>query len=157
MAAIVGWAGQFGSAAAASTTTTFAVNSTVNAACAVLASSLSFGLYDPASSTATSGTTNLTVTCTNGTTYTVGLDEGVGSGATVAQRKMSAGTATDMNYSLYTDAAHTSVWGETIGTNTVAGTGSGGAQSLTIYGMIPAQQTVQPGVFADTITVTLTY
>jgi spore coat protein U-like protein len=32
----------------------------------------------------------ITVLCTNGTTYNVGLDAGTGTGATVSNRKMSA-------------------------------------------------------------------
>jgi spore coat protein U-like protein len=157
LAVIACWTGQLSTAAAATATTTFAVNSTVNAACAILASNLSFGLYDPTATTATSGSTNLGLTCTNGTPYDVGLDEGVGAGATVALRKMNAGGSNNLTYSLYSDSAHTSVWGETVGADTVAGTGAGVAQSLTVYGLIPAQQTVQPGVFTDTITVTVTY
>jgi spore coat protein U-like protein len=39
----------------------------------------------------------------------------------------------------------------------VAKTGSGTAQTLTVYGQVPAGQFVTPGNYADTITVTLTY
>jgi len=49
------------------------------------------------------------------------------------------------------------VWGNTIGTNTVASTGTGAAQSFTVYGRIPSQTTPAPATYTDTITVTVTY
>jgi spore coat protein U-like protein len=49
------------------------------------------------------------------------------------------------------------VWGNTVGTDTVAATGSGAAQSYTVYGRITAQTTPAPGTYTDTITVTVTY
>jgi hypothetical protein len=42
----------------------------------------------------------LQVQCTNGTPYSIGLNAGAGSGATVAVRKMTHGSAT-IDYSLY--------------------------------------------------------
>lgn len=144
-------------AQAATSTTSFQVTATVNPACSVAASNLAFGVYDTASATPTDGTTTLNVTCSNGTPYTVGLDEGTGQQATVAQRKLTATSQNFLVYALYVDAARTTVWGETIGVNTVAGTGAGTLQSLTVHGRVPAQQTVTPATFTDTITVTLTY
>jgi spore coat protein U-like protein len=69
---------------------------------------------------------------------------------------MTSGGAT-VNYTLYSDSGRTTVWGTTIGTNTVAATGSGAAQSYTVYGRIPAQTTPAPGTYNDTVTVTVTY
>lgn len=60
-------------------------------------------------------------------------------------------------YSLYSDAALTSVRGDAIGTNTVPGTGSGGTQNLMVYGRLPSGQNVAAGAYADEVTVTLTY
>lgn len=144
-------------ASAATTTTTFEVSSYVSAACTLSAAALAFGGYDPASSTAKDGASSLTVTCTTGTGYTVSLDEGIGSGATIAQRKMNDGGTNNMNYALYSDAGRSTLWGETIGVDTVAGTGSGAAQTLNVYGRIPALQALPAGTYTDTITVTLTY
>jgi hypothetical protein len=42
--------------------------------------------------------------------------------------------ASTINYSLYSDSGRTAVWGNTIGTNTVAATGNGASQSYTVYG-----------------------
>ena len=88
-------------------------------------------------------TSTLQVQCTNTTPYNIGLDAGTGTGATVAVRKMTGGGNT-VNYSLYSDSGRATVWGATIGTNTVAATGNGAAQSYTVYGRIPPQTTPAP-------------
>lgn len=137
-----------------SATTSFAVTTTVQANCAVSATALAFGAYAGTTLTASS---TITATCTNTTTYNVGLNAGTGSGATVATRKMTGPSASILNYKLYSDAGYATNWGNTVGTDTVAKTGSGAAQTLTVYGQIPAGQYVTPGSYADTITVTLTY
>lgn len=56
-------------------------------------------------------------------------------------------------YALYQDSAHTINWGNTVST----GTGNGSAQTLTVYGEVPAGQSVTPGAYTDTITATITY
>ena len=101
-------------------------------------------------------TIDLQVTCTNTTPYNIGLDAGTGSGATVATRKLTSGGAT-VNYTLYSDSGRTTLWGNTVGTDTVAGTGNGTGQTLTVYGRMPPQTTPAPGTYTDTITVTVTY
>jgi spore coat protein U-like protein len=58
---------------------------------------------------------------------------------------------------LYSDSGRTTNWGNTVGTDTVSGTGTGSAQSLTAYGRIPSQPTPAPATYSDTIVVTLTY
>ncbi len=144
------------SAFAATATDTFQVTATVISSCTVDAADLSFGSYDPVSATALDVATSLTVHCTNGTAYVVSLDKGVGAGATVASRRMTSAGQT-LVYSLYQNAGRTTLWGETAGVDTVAGSGSGAQQTLSIYGRAPAQQTSPAGAYSDTITVTVTY
>jgi len=55
------------------------------------------------------------------------------------------------------DAARTQRWGSTTGVDTLPGTGTGAAQSATVYGRVPAGQVVPAGNYADVITVTVTY
>jgi spore coat protein U-like protein len=69
---------------------------------------------------------------------------------------MTQGTAFVL-YGLYRDAARSQAFGNTIGTNTAAGTGTGLSQTLTVYGRVAPQATPAPGTYADTITATLTY
>lgn len=147
-------------ALAATSTTTFAVTSTITATCTVAASTLAFGTYNPIGGANLDVNTTVTATCTNTTTYTVGLNAGTGAGATVASRKMTSATTTDlMNYSLYQDAGRTTVWGTTVGTDTVAGTGNGSGQALTVYGRVfSGQTTLRPASdYTDTITATITF
>ncbi len=144
-------------AIAATTSTTFNVTANVVATCAVTATNLAFGNYDAALGTPVDATSTVNVTCTNGHGYTVDLNAGTGSGATVAVRRMTNGGNT-LDYSMYTDAARTTVWGDgTLSTSTQAGTGNGAAQALTVYGRIPTGQFVTAGAYSDTVTATVTY
>ena len=114
---------------------------------------MAFGTYNGAVANSTS---TVSVTCTNTTPYNVGLNAGTATGATVTTRQMTNGSAV-LSYSLTSDSGHSVNWGNTVGTNTVAGTGNGSAQSLTVYGQVAAGQYVTPGAYADTITATVTY
>jgi spore coat protein U-like protein len=69
---------------------------------------------------------------------------------------MTKGAATVV-YSLYKDSARGSVWGNTVGTNTAAGTGTGSAQTSTVFGRVPSQSVPAPGTYNDTIVVTATF
>jgi len=136
--------------------TTFNVTTSVGDACSVSATDLGFGAYDPLNATNTDATTTLGVTCTLTTTYDVGLDAGTGTGATTTVRVMEFGANT-LNYALYQETGRTTIWGDSVGVDTVSGTGTGASQALTIYGRIPALQSVTPGAYADLITVTVTF
>jgi spore coat protein U-like protein len=150
--------GLFGATAALATTTstTFTTQVTLAATCTInSASALNFGSQGILSANVDQ-TSTIQVTCTNTTPYNIGLDVGLGAGATVATRKMTSGGAT-VSYSLYTDTGRSTVWGNTVGTDTQAATGSGTAQNYTVYGRIPPQTTPAPGTYSDTVTVTVTY
>jgi spore coat protein U domain-containing protein, fimbrial subunit CupE1/2/3/6 len=139
-------------------TATFNVTLTLQANCSITANPLSFGTAGVLS-TAINQQTTLAVTCTNTTPYNVGLDAGTVSGSTVASRLMagtSAGnTGTTVGFELYQDSGHTTVWGNTQGTNTEAGTGTGAAQTITVYGQVPVQATPDPDTYQTTVTATV--
>jgi spore coat protein U-like protein len=145
-----------GAAAAATDTDTLTVTATVISSCDVSPATLAFGVYNPTSSTPLDAATTISVICTNGTSYDVGLNAGSGTGATIAARKMSASSNT-LTYSLYTDAARSALWGNTIGSNAVHGTGTGATQSIDLYGRVPVNQTSPVGSYTDTVTITVTY
>jgi spore coat protein U-like protein len=138
--------------AAGTATTTFQVTATVQATCNISATNLAFGTYAGAQTDATS---TVTVTCTNTTPWNVGLNAGT-CGATVSARCMANGAA-QLNYALYRDSARTQNWGNTVGTDTLAGTGNGTAQASTVYGRIAAGQFPAPGAYTDTITATVSF
>lgn len=125
-----------------------------SAACGPALPSNIFGNFTGAQLTSTS---TISVTCTNTTPYTVGLGPGTASGATVTTREMTGPSSAVLAYDLYSDAADTTNWGDTTSTNEVSGTGTGSAQTLTVYGVVPAASLPTPGSYADTITVTVTY
>jgi spore coat protein U-like protein len=135
---------------------TFRVSARVEAVCEVTATDLAFGTYTSNTGAPLQGTTVLKATCTPGSTYNVGLNEGTSPGATVNQRKMVSGTQA-LNYQLYSDSARNTIWGNTTGTDTVTGVGTGLAQDHTVFGAVPAAQVVPAGDYADTITVRIYY
>jgi spore coat protein U-like protein len=148
--------GSGNSAYAATATTTMAVQMTINATCLVnSASTLNFGSQGVLAANVDQ-TSTIQVTCTNSTPYNIGLNVGTGAGATIATRKMTSGANT-VNYTLYSNSGRTTLWGNTVGTDTVAATGNGAAQNYTVYGRVPTQTTPAPGSYTDTITVTVTY
>jgi spore coat protein U-like protein len=145
-----------GASHAATATSTFSVQMTVTSSCVINSTAtLNFGSQGVLVANV-NGTSALAVQCTNTTPYNIGLDQGQGSGATVAARKMSSGANT-ITYTLYSDTNRTVLWGNTVGTNTVSGAGNGASQSYTIYGQVPPQNTPTPAVYTDTVTVTVTY
>ena len=70
---------------------------------------------------------------------------------------MSGPGANRLNYSLFSNTARTTNWGDTVGTDTVPATGTGAAQTFSVFGRIPGSQPQPPGTYSDTITVTLTF
>jgi spore coat protein U-like protein len=144
-------------AQAASANTSFTVTANVLAKCTITAANLNFGDYDPTNVNPNDASSTITVRCNKNKAYDVGLDAGTFSGATVTTRTMTGADTAGLSYGLYQDAARGTNWGNTIGTDTAHGTGSGSDQYLTVYGRIPAGQSVVDGSYADTITATITY
>ncbi len=140
---------------------TFLVTATVGSTCVFSAPTLAFGTYDPVDSEFTNGSTVLSAACTNGAAYNISLDAGQNAGTPgdVTTRNMLGETTSDLlAYNLYQDNMYSEEWGDTVGTNTVSGTGSGVDQPYTIYGQIAAgQTTVEDDSYSDTITVTATF
>lgn len=143
-------------ALAATATGDFQVLLTIDAECQLnSATDLDFGTTGVLQS-GVSASSNIVVQCTKTTPFQVGLDAGQGAGATVATRKMTGGGET-VNYGLFQDVARQNVWGNTLGSDTVAATGTGAPQTFTVYGYVPPQDTPTPGSYVDTVQVTVTY
>jgi spore coat protein U-like protein len=141
-------------AGAATATASFGVSVTVQATCLVSASSMNFGAY---TGTALSATSAISVNCTNSTPYNVGLSAGLAPGATVHHRMMVGPGSALLSYALSSNSRGIVNWGKTVGADTVAGTGNGTPQALSVHGQIGAGQFVASGTYSDTITVTVTY
>lgn len=137
--------------------TNFTVQITIQAACQInSAGNLNFGTNGVIGSNI-DATSDVIVQCTASTPFSLGLSAGAGSGATVANRLMTSPAGATISYSLYTTAAHSTVWGNTVGTDRQTGTGTGAPQTFTVYGRVPAQTTPAVGVYTDTVTATLNY
>lgn len=142
-------------ALAVSTTGQLDISAVVPTQCVVQSAALPFGVY---SSTALQQNAQIGVACSAGTSYTVSLDAGTGAAGNVAARKLtSADGANSLNYGLYQDAARTKAWGNSNGSDTVAGVGNGTTQNLPVYGYIPAGQTPRAGNYSDVVAITLSY
>jgi spore coat protein U-like protein len=141
---------------AATATTTFTVTASIVSSCTLVGGiPLAFGVYTPG--VTNNATTTFTSTCTLSTPYTLSLSAGGGSGATFAVRRMTSGANT-LDYSLYTDAGHATLWGDgTGGSTTVVSNGTGVAQSFSVYGQIPSSASATIGSYTDSITVTASY
>ena len=131
-----------------------AVTATIAKSCSVTATNLAFGTY---TGVLINSTSTISATCTNTTPYNVGLNAGLATGATVINRSMTGPAAALLHYKMFSNSGHTTNWGNTVGTDTLPGTGSGATQPLTVYGQVPAGQFVSPGSYTDTITVNVTY
>ncbi|NUU03509.1 Csu type fimbrial protein [Herbaspirillum robiniae] len=140
---------------AASSTGNLAISAVVTAQCVVQSAAIPFGTY---SSSAIQQNAQIGVTCSNGTSYTISLDAGTGSGANTTARKLATtdGSST-LNYALYQDSARTKTWGNANGTDTLSGVGNGAAQSIPVYGYIPAGQATRAGTYSDVVAITLSY
>jgi spore coat protein U-like protein len=146
-----------GASSAATATSSFQADITIQGECKVQsASNLSFGSYGVID--ANIDTTNaIGVLCTNSTPYTVALSAGAGSGASVADRKMTNATNDTVSYTVYRDASRTQLWGVTQNVDTASGTGNGSVQTYTAYGRVAAQATPVMGSYNDLVAVTVTY
>ncbi|HEX8401525.1 MAG TPA: spore coat U domain-containing protein [Allosphingosinicella sp.] len=143
---------------AADASSTLSVSANVTSNCAVSTTPLAFGNVDVTTGAAVNGTGGLSVTCTNGTAWSAAADQGAGTGADLVTRKLANGSNL-LDYRLYIDSNRSEVWGDGAdSTSTFIDTGTGSAQSKTIYGRILAGQNgVTSGAYADTVTVTVTY
>jgi spore coat protein U-like protein len=133
--------------------------------CSVSATDVGFGNYSPLDTSPVDSTGNVRVSCSLLgllsllVSYRIYLGTGAAGGYT--PRMMYKGTD-PLNYNLYTNSARTTIWGD----------GSGGTSYVsygyllglttvridyTVYGRLPAEQNVAPGLYSDTITVTVEY
>lgn len=135
-----------GSAQAQTATTTFQVTANVLSSCTVSATNLVFGDYSASLGAPLDSTSTITVTCSNGLPYVVGV--GAGADARTMARTLGGGS---LNYGMFSEAARSTAFAVT------GVSGSGVGQAYTVYGRVPAGQFVPTGNYADTVNVTVTY
>lgn len=93
-------------------------------------------------------TSTINVVCTNGTDATIDLDTGAN------DRKLTNGT-NFLTYQLYKDTDRLLTWGSAEDSLSITGTGL--AQSETVYARINGGQNVPAGSYTDTVTATINF
>ena len=155
----------FGPAQAASSTANLTVSITVTASCSINAATLTFPstASDVLAAGAVDGATTVSVTCTNQSPYAIGM--GLGANANGTQRRVNNGSGVYLDYNLYTNAGRTNLWSTEVPASPTScptantcflGTGTGAAQSVDIYGRVPAASSIA-GTFTDTVLMTIVY
>jgi len=135
----------------------FTASATVPASCEIdVTNNLNFGTVPGLINSNTDQTTNLSFTCTKTTPWKVSLDDGLHANGAIRRMRLGA-TSNYVQYELYRDSAHSLRWGDTLDIDTVNGIGTGSSESLTVYGRVPAPQSIPSGNYSDTVTVTITY
>ena len=133
------------------------VSANVDAVCTITTLPVAFGTYDPASATPLDAAGSLEVTCTRGATgLTVDLAVGANAaGAVTTTRALYDGVGEYLDYDLFTDNARTILFGA--GVAIADSTSSTIAQSVPVYGQMPAGQDAAVGLYTDTVLATINY
>lgn len=148
----------FGAPAQADTSqATIYVSANITAYCTLSGGNLFFGSLSDGSVDADAAA-DMTLYCTDGTPYTVTLDQGDNANGSDTRMK-------DINnnyivYDLYSDSARTTALTYTAGSAQLAtGTGTGGNTTLSVYGRIESTEVAAAtsAQYYDSITVTVTY
>lgn len=143
-----------GAEVSASETFALTVNAELASQCTIdSVSGLSFGTVASASTGNLDSTAGIGLTCTAGTTWQVGLDRGLNPRGKT--RRMRNGNHY-IEYELLRSAGGPE-WGNTPGSDTVTGTGTGSQQILTVHGRIADTAIPAAGHYDDTVTITVTY
>lgn len=152
-------------ASAATKTATISISANIVPACTAgttVSGTTTFGTLDfgtkyqliqPVAVTGQTNSGAIAVQCAAGVGYKVVLS--AGNSGNVSQRYMQGTVITRrVNYNLYTDAAHTTIWDNTTG---VSKTVTGLAESLPVYGLVPVQTTPPMDSYSDAVTVTVSW
>ena len=151
-------------AQAGTATGNLTVQITITASCSINAATLTFPSTAGTAllTAAVQASTTVSVTCTNGSPYAIGMGNGLN--ASGNQRRMING-ASYLPYNLYTDSGYLDAWTTASSSTTCTtsnscalGAGTGSAQSVNIYGAVPITAIAPaPGAYSDTVLMTITY
>jgi len=149
---------------AGTVTSSMPVSLTVTGVCTrVSASPLNFGSNAQADQAQATAQASISVDCSEGTVYSIDLDNGLNPDPNGSVRTARHQTNPFMSvaYKLYTSAAETVEWGTgqaaIFGGVAVSATmGQGGNANHSVYGRIFFGNAI-PGTYTDTVTVTVTY
>ncbi|HVS33388.1 MAG TPA: spore coat U domain-containing protein [Thermoanaerobaculia bacterium] len=141
------------------------VSATVVANCTIATTPVAFGAYDPIAANSGAAahldsTGTVDVACTKGTPG-LRIDLGTGAnagGALSTTRAMTAGAGLFLDYDLYSDNGHTTLWGSGAGSGvTLTAPANKNVRSTTVYGRVPGAQDVSAGSYNDTVVATINF
>ena len=120
-------------------------------ACQVDLTAVSFGIVEP--DRRTDGTGRVTVSCDAARPFLIAIGPGQGGG----ERRLAGPDGASLRYELYSDPGRSFPWGDDqTGGGAVGGVSDGAHPvTFTIYGRIPAQGGKPPGIYTDSLLVTL--
>jgi spore coat protein U-like protein len=136
--------------------------------CALIATPLVFGNYNPTGGPAVQINAIFTVSCLTTTLplapVNFQISIGRGSGNSPLTRAMVGPVGSQLQYNVYTSPSYANVWGDgSSGSTAVSGRvtplalGIPAIATYTAYGRVPGQQSVRTGVYTDSLLVTIDY
>jgi spore coat protein U-like protein len=139
--------------------TNLTVSANVSKNCTITTAPVNFGAYDPVAANATApldGLGTVTITCTKGAPAKIGLN--TGSNADGTTRRMAGGATAYLNYELYKDTGHATVWGDAADTALdVPAAPNRNPRSYPVYGRVAAAQDATVGSYTDTVVATVNF
>ncbi len=106
------------------------------------------------------GSTSISVRCSSGTPYNIGLQPSNGNANGAGELRGSVGNGDRPAYQLRRTSGSGPIWGNTASVsgagNGVGGTGNGTDQSYPVYVSVP-NTNYKPDAYRDTVTVTLNF
>lgn len=158
--AVTVWVSQQVAVQAGTVSNSFPVSATVEEGCTIGATGLSFGPY---TQTGVDASGSITVICPQDMPYNVTMNSGLNYDPATGRRRMFGNTGQLLTYNLYRNVSLTLIWGDSGFQNTIPngtplpGTGTGVAQTVTVYGRVHANQTVSNGGYTDDVLVTVNF
>lgn len=130
-----------------------ALVATRTAACQIELAPVSFGIVEH--DRRTDGTGRITVDCDAPRPFLIGIGPGQGG----SERRMTGPDGATLRYELYADPGRNFPWGDDqTGGSAVGGVSDGvHPDTFTVYGRIPAQGGKPPGIYTDSLLVTLSF
>jgi spore coat protein U-like protein len=131
------------------------VSASVASNCTITTTPVSFGVYDTIVGAAVPGTGTVNVACTKGASgLTIDLSTGSNSASASGTTRAMNNAGSILNYELYTDLAHATVWSTGVATPNAP---SKASRAFTVYGLISANQDVPAGSYSDIVTAQINY
>jgi len=108
-------------------------------------------------SSALRSTATMSVGCSANAAYQIALNGGSVAGNVAARAMKNTINSDQVSYQL-SNTLDGTIWGDgTAGTIMVTGTGDGTVHTQTVYGKVPAQSSVTPGNYSDTVTALVSF